>query len=1482
MKLSKCLLILLTISLLFLSMPTKTAGIAESGIDPYSIPDFSLEDSPDYTDPITKTTDLQLLKSNNDGIRFEINLPWEELNLSQVFVNGRNYTQVSLDGWNHMAYPGAPSLPFLTEKIGVPLDAEVTLRVIPGKSHTYDLQAPIIPAQSQIVKIDPGQENIADGSLPKVSYEINEDPIFYAATTPYPGDLAVIANDGMLRQQRVVGINLYPVQFNPEAVTLTVYESLKVEVEFIGLPKEKTTETTIDSEIYEDFYAQELLNYQNARAWRLGDADLSSLQNEMISETRDLPWAPPDPGWRILVQADGFYQLSYNELILAGWPASTTPETIQLFNLGEEIAIQVESGDNGLFDEAGDTILFFGQGIDSKHTADNVYWLTYGAQTGLRMTVRDGTPDSGIAPTHYSATRHYEQNINYVTRTPGDENLERWMWDYINYTRTFEVPFNLLDPSLGEPASLTMAMLGYSESAVNPDHHVRLFLNDNLIGDVTWDGRTWQTLEMVNVEDNLLVGENILRVECVDDLGLGGDTVYIDWFQLDFANGFTAEYNELAVPFPELAFNYPDPGTRKFEIEGFESGQVAAVYDITNPAVPEVITGVSMIPSGAGSAAQFEDTIATPIEYWVTLSTDFRQVEEIEQDSASNLRSTTNAADHLIITPADFMTQASQLRDHRLSQGLDSMAIDVQDIYDEFGYGIVGVQPIHEFLLFAYTSWTGNPPTHTPPSYVVLLGDGHYDPKDYFEIGRESYIPPYLAPVDPLILEVAADNHYVTLVGDDNLPDMMLGRLAVNTQAEATAFVNKIIAYEQTPADDWQEQVLSVADDGIFVEHAQNLLDCCLPNPYQVSKVFLGETHGSVSAARTAILNGINSGKLLINYTGHAGVTIWDGGIFNASNVANLTNTGKYPVFVSMSCYDGFYHYPLLTSSGNDSIAEVVTRADQKGAVASWSPTGNGDLAGHDLLNEGFFDALFKFGLDDLGSATSSGKTKLWASGSFTYLLDTYLLFGDPATQFIRAPLAVDDGYETDEDSTLVVDASDGVLRNDTGLEREDPLTAVLAESTAHGDLDLSPDGSFTYVPDPDWNGMDTFSYSAYDQTTLIGTAQVNIRVFPVGEVPVAYDQMVYTGANQEVDITLEAYDPDSYPLNWSIVSGPSNGNLEYLEGDLPDLTYNPNANWSGTDSFTFKVSDGNHDSNEATITITVSNVPLAVDDAYSTIINAPLSILVESGVLDNDITIDGAILTAELVDDASHGTLTLDPVGSFVYEPDLDWVGIDNFSYKLVANGTPYNTATVSIMVSGAVDDNYQTDQDSQLRVNTTNGVLKNDVFDTSIGHFTDIRTPPGHGTLDFNYDGSFTYDPDAGWSGVDVFEYNLIREETTIDVGLVTIVVGDNSQPVVSDIPDQTINEGSTFTTIILDDYVSDVDNLDSEITWTHSGNTDLTVSIDANRVATITTPDENWFGSETITFRATDPGALWDEDTATFTVKKIYQLFFPLITK
>ena len=118
-----------------------------------------------------------------------------------------------------------------------------------------------------------------------------------------------------------------------------------------------------------------------------------------------------------------------------------------------------------------------------------------------------------------------------------------------------------------------------------------------------------------------------------------------------------------------------------------------------------------------------------------------------------------------------------RLAQFRRDQGLRVQVVDVQDIYDEFSGGLLDPHAIRDFIRYAYVNWPG-----PPPAYVLLVGDGTYDFLNNEGYNVKTFIPPFLANVDPVMGETAADNRYVTVVGDDAMPDLHLGRLPVNTR----------------------------------------------------------------------------------------------------------------------------------------------------------------------------------------------------------------------------------------------------------------------------------------------------------------------------------------------------------------------------------------------------------------------------------------------------------------------------------------------------------------------------------------------------------------------------------------------------------------------------------------------------------------------------------------------------------------------------
>ena len=234
----------------------------------------------------------------------------------------------------------------------------------------------------------------------------------------------------------------------------------------------------------------------------------------------------------------------------------------------------------------------------------------------------------------------------------------------------------------------------------------------------------------------------------------------------------------------------------------------------------------------------------------------------------------------------------------------------------------------------------------------------------------------------------------------------------------------------------------------------------------------------------------------------------------------------------------------------------------------------------------------------------------------------------------------------------------------------------------AHGAVSHNADGSFTYTPAANYNGTDTFTYRASDGTANSAPATVTVKVTAVNDAPVANPDTATTKANTRVVINVKANDTDveNNPLTSTVLTNPANGTVaRNYDGTY---TYTPKANFTGTDTFTYRVSDGAATSAPATVTVTVppTNVaPIAGNDAATTAVNTPVVINVKA----NDTDADGDPLTTSLVTGPTHGTVTHAVDGSFTYTPTTNFTGTDTFTYRAsdgVATSAP---ATVTITVT-------------------------------------------------------------------------------------------------------------------------------------------------------------------------------------------------------
>lgn len=247
------------------------------------------------------------------------------------------------------------------------------------------------------------------------------------------------------------------------------------------------------------------------------------------------------------------------------------------------------------------------------------------------------------------------------------------------------------------------------------------------------------------------------------------------------------------------------------------------------------------------------------------------------------------------------------------------------------------------------------------------------------------------------------------------------------------------------------------------------------------------------------------------------------------------------------------------------------------------------------------------------------------------------------------------------------------------------PLTFAIATPPANGTLSGTAP-NITYTPNTNYNGPDSFTFTANDALLSSAPATISINVTGTNDAPAATPQTVSTAEDTALNITLSGNDVDADPLTFNILTPPANGTLA---GTAPNITYTPNADYNGPDSFTFLVNDGTVNSATATITITVTAVndaPTTTVESYTTNEDTTLTVTAP-GLLSNDNDKEGNPLTAILVTGPVNGILTLNANGSFSYTPNANTNGVDSFTYRANDGLVNGNIATVTINITAVND---------------------------------------------------------------------------------------------------------------------------------------------------------------------------------------------------
>ncbi|HZI95211.1 MAG TPA: C25 family cysteine peptidase [Patescibacteria group bacterium] len=985
---------------------------------------------------------------------------------------------------------GRPELPYRTILIGLPAGKtiQLTARSLLSSSLGAYRLAPFIPAD--IFGTEP--RNADDGhGVTRAEIESAQDPLVYSEPGDYPGRLAVVQSLGVLRDQPVAEVRVYPLQYRPLDFELVHAVKIELRVRFVTATGEAArwlasapATSRLDPmpgggpahlQIFDTMMRTGLINYDmvardraSRRARSTGSEASASLTTgaESLLVARTL--TGPAATVKVTVSQDGLYQVTPAMLTAAGVSvAGVDPLSFHMISGGVDVPIQVDGEGDGVFDP-NDRVIFFGTGIkNDRYTKNNIYYLSFNASAGPRVTARSGAfTGAATTPASFTTTVHAEVNINYTSRIRAGVT-EAWYWGVQSQgdpsIGTLTYPFTL---TRIDPVAHTLAVRARYLGLTNGNHTPRLFLNNTQVAEDTFAGQVnfSQTASPGPSSSLLLNGANNFKVTLINN-GSSPDQVATDYFEVDYRRTY-------AVDGDQLMFDGEGSGTFHWSLSNLGSSNLL-LWDVTAPGAPQSLTlPAGQISTGPPFTASFEDTLVSDRAYVISTRAALKNPPAVTLDAPSALKTPTNGADYIIITDRSLLSAVQPLATFRAGQGLRTMIVATDDIYDEFNFGRVSPSAIRSFLTYAYTTWNQLP----APTYVVLAGDGHIDYTGNFGAGATDpeIVPPILRNIGGL--EEPSDNDYVAVAGGDLLPEMFVGRLPIHSAADATTIINNIVGYETNPpitALNHQSLFVADNDDPIFPAILTNL-QAFMPSTMAAAQAYLPGDATTASDPRTlattdAVVAGYDNGSLLATYLGHGAVSLWatekifehnpnppTGGTARL-DFNRLAASGRQSFLVTLNCINGYFVDLIPAGPGHVdfSLAEESVRRAGRGAIASWAPSALGQLSDYDSISYELYTHLFSDHMTTLGPATIAALVdSVNLFGVSTSNLSSMHLFGDPAT-----------GLALDSDGDGILDYRETALGTD-------PADADTDDDGLSDGVEINIRGTNPLIADTDGDGL--------------------------------------------------------------------------------------------------------------------------------------------------------------------------------------------------------------------------------------------------------------------------------------------------------------------------------------------------------------------------------------------------------------------------
>jgi len=662
---------------------------------------------------------------------------------------------------------------------------------------------------------------------------------------------------------------------------------------------------------------------------------------------------------KISVKNEGFYRVTQQELAAAGFDTNVDPRNLRLFADGQEQLMNVIA--RTTFD-ASSAIEFYGVGVNSAETDEHVFWLYSGFQPGQRIQLVSARSNGGGSQSFLSTCELKPRTVYFAGLRNGEK--ENFFGPVIARDPVDQVlTIQHIDNAPKTTGSmLEVALQGVTQSA----HRVEVQLNGSRVGEASFNGQGACVYRVAISQWALTEGANIVKLV---PLGGPADVSLVDYLRLTYWHTFVADNNV-------LRFN--GSHGQVINIDGFTNNAIRAfdVTDLNNP--QELLGNIKPLKSGYSITLSVQGSGVRTLVAMTNES--FMNVDGVTLDQPSYWRNSNNGARLVIFTRREFMMGLESLVVLRQSQGYKTAVVDIQDVYDEFSYGNKSSRAMKDFLACARRNWK------IAPDYVLLAGDASFDAKNYLGFGSNDLVPTRL--IDTQFMETASDDWLADFDGD-GLAEIGVGRLPIRSVPEAAAVVAKIVTYDRLPRPDGALLVADGGLDGVDFEALTSEVRAVIPPDERIEQINRDEL--DAITARNVLMEAIGRGQRVVNYKGHGNIDTWRGGLLTTDDIGKLNNAERLPLFVMMTCLNGYFHDAQL-----DSLAESLMRMDKGGAIAVWASSGMTSPSDHAAMNLEMFRRLYDRNMSwTLSEAILRAKSKAQSKDARL----TWVLFGDPTTR---------------------------------------------------------------------------------------------------------------------------------------------------------------------------------------------------------------------------------------------------------------------------------------------------------------------------------------------------------------------------------------------------------------------------------------------------------------------------------------------------